>query len=89
MKLNIRIEGREIKYQSGSYRGKDLKSLILFLRENTVSGIIISGESKSYTLLRQVAMLINMLIETSQTEVALHTKSFQFKKNCLFPIYPD
>ncbi|MFH1855306.1 MAG: hypothetical protein ABH810_02790 [bacterium] len=89
MKLNIEIKDREIKYQSASHQGQDLKSLILFLRENSVSDVIISGESKSYTLLRQVAMLVNMLIETKQIKVTLLSKSFSLKENRFLPIYSN
>ncbi len=89
MKLNIKIKDREIKFDSVSHQGNDLKSLILFLRENSVSDVIVSGESKSYTLLRQVAMLVNILIETKQVEVILLSKSFSQQESLLLPIYSN
>jgi hypothetical protein len=87
MELRIEIEDRSITYQAGKTFGEGLEDLIKLLGEVEIGEIVLSGESKSYTFLRQIALLVNMLIKLKQTKVELKSKSFTKVEDLIFPIY--
>ena len=87
MELKIKFKEREIEYSLGSSKGKTLEALIKALPNNSVDKVLLSGESRSYTLLRQLALFVNLLRVTKDVEVDLASKSFSSKEGFLLPIY--
>jgi len=87
MALKLQISKRDLKYSSGKFTGDTLESLVKNLNSLEVDNIIVSGESKSYTFLRQVTLLLNLLIKTKGAKINLQSKSFGVRKGLFFPIY--
>ncbi len=87
MQLNIVIDGREVNYTLGSEAGEGLSGLIKFLSGKQIDKVTISGESKSYTFLRQIALLVNLLAKANHITIDLKSKSYLSKGDLLVPIY--
>jgi hypothetical protein len=87
MELILKIENKNLKYSSGKIEAEGLENLIKSLGELEFSEIVLSGESKSYTFLRQVALLVNILIKTKKCSLKLKSDSFSMAGDLVFPIY--
>lgn len=73
MKLKINLIGRELEFHSGRQSGRSLNDLIGFIEGNgdRIKEVIIVGETKSFTLLRQVYLIVNLLKKVTDCEVFL------------------
>lgn len=87
MELVLELNNKELDYSCGSRKGDSLDGLIENLSNLGFDKIVISGESKSYTFLRQVALFANMLVKIQNVEVTLKSDSFKVVDGMLFPIY--
>lgn len=87
MELIISIDERNLDYALGKTSGRGLDNLIKKLGQVKFDQISLSGESGSYTFLRQVALMLNMLIALKQAKVSLSTNSFKRQGALVVPIY--
>lgn len=87
MELTIQIKDRSVEYSSSEYSGEGFDNLIKALSSCKVNQLTISGESKSYTFLRQISLFANLLAKTEETKLVLTSKSFRIIEGLLFPIY--
>lgn len=87
MELNINVENKDLEYSLGSVKGQGLDALIKSLGEYKFDKLSLSGESKSYTFLRQVALLVNILVKINKCSLELSSNSFSREGDLIFPIY--
>jgi len=87
MELTVSIKDRQLNYSSSKFSGESLDGLVQKADLSKIEKVLIDGESKSYTLLRQVALLVNILIKINSAKIELKSKSFKKTKGLLFPIY--
>jgi hypothetical protein len=67
MKIEVTYKNRDLIFKSPEGSGSGLDKLISFIgaNKNKISQINISGESNSYTFLRQVYLMANLIREIS------------------------
>lgn len=87
MRLNLTIDARQVKYDLGEISGEGLENLIKSIGNEGLEIVEVSGESKSYTFLRQIALLVNVLVATNQITIDLKSSSYTLKGGLLVPIY--
>jgi hypothetical protein len=87
MELNIEISQRELSFKVDNQLGSSLNELIETASDKTIGSIRISGESKSYTFLRQVALFVNLITKLGDCRVELKSKCFSICENTIAPIY--
>ena len=87
MQLNLEIKDRNVEFSLEDKKGEGIENLIKFVGSNSFEEIIITGETKSYSFLRQIALFVNLLIETKEIKVTLRSASFNQVEGRLFPIY--
>jgi len=88
MKVNVTYKERELSFVSGATSGKNLDELISFVGKNKdrIDKINITGESDSYTFLRQIYLFANMITVLAGVEVYLNSKKV-LASHPVFPTY--
>ena len=89
MELKVSYRDKEIEYEAGDKRGEGLEGLIDFIGKagSCLKKVEIIGESKSYTFLRQIYLLANMVAVLSESSVWINKKKIAPDK-LQFPLYP-
>lgn len=89
MELKVSYKKREVEYFSGKQRGEGLEGLIDFIGKNKqrLNKIEIDGKSESYTFLRQIYLLANLVAMLTESSVSINGKGVDPKKP-QFPSYP-
>lgn len=90
MNLTITYQNRDITFKSGNQTGSGINEILSFISVNKkkIQTVQISGKSKSYTFLRQVHLLANMLCSFDDFEVVLNGKTLSPREIAL-PIYGE
>jgi len=85
MDVNVIYKNRDLEFKSGSNSGRGLDGLLEFVKINKdeINVIEIKGESESYTFLRQIYLLANLLSEISGFEVRINGKLIQNSETVL------
>jgi len=89
MELAISIDKKLLCYQVGDMKGNGLDELIGQLGSLKFDKVSLSGESTSYTFLRQIALLVNLLIKIKKVEVKLATACFKRRGDLIIPLYKE
>lgn len=87
MELKLYLKDRQVTYELAGEKGESLENLIKLVGKKEFDKISIYGETKSYTFLRQVALLVNILSKTKVFDLSLNSNSFEKKAGVLLPIY--
>ena len=89
MEVKVRYKDRELSFTAGDQKGDGLDELISYLGKNKdgVSRLEIAGESGSYTFLRQIYLLANMIAALSSIAVYLNSQRVESSEP-IFPTYP-
>lgn len=89
MEVKVRYKQRGLSFTAGDQKGDGLDELISFLGKNkdSVSRLEIVGESGSYTSLRQIYLLANMIAALSSIEVYINSQKVE-PSEPVFPTYP-
>lgn len=88
MEIKVNFKNRDLIYSYGNKEGKELDSLIEHIGKNKskIERIEFIGETHSYTFIRQIYLLINILASISDFEIYLNGKKVkQFEQ--IFPVY--
>lgn len=88
--LKINYNNRDLNFSLSGDKvigGKGLNDLILAVGEGaTINKIELSGQSRSYTFLRQLYLFVNSLVEFTGCEVVIEGKTMP-KGKLLLPSY--
>jgi len=87
MELAINIFQRNLSFKLHNKVGDNLDDLITVSSKEKITSIILSGESRSYTFLRQIALFCNLTAELNDCEIILKTKSYVKMDKSIAPIY--
>lgn len=87
MELIIDISKRNLSFKVDNQSGSGLNELIKLSSDIKIDSIKISGESKSYTFLRQVALFVNLTARLNDCEVELRSRCFNKVGKSIAPIY--
>lgn len=87
MELNIVISQRDLSFKIDNQSGDNLSELIKVSSDKKIDSIIVSGESSSYTFLRQIALFVNLSSRLNVCEVDVRSKCFSKNKSTIAPIY--
>lgn len=87
MELKISIFKRDLSYKLDNKHGVGLDELIRECSGVCLDSIEITGESRSYTFMRQVALFVNLSTSLNQCRLINNSKSFKSSDNKLAPIY--
>jgi len=76
MQIEIKIDGRNLNFSCQDEQGSSLEQLIGFIgRENgKINKVKLSGESGSYTAIRQAYLFLNLYRELSGCQVEIDGK---------------
>ncbi len=88
MELKLNIHDKQVTYELSSQKGEGLEGLVRSLTSD-ITKVLIEGETESYSFMRQIALLVNILKKTQDIEIALDSSSFQVINNLLVPIYKN
>lgn len=88
MEVNVTYEERKLSFISGTTKGKDLDELISYIGKNkkSIDKVNITGESNSYTFLRQIYLFANMTAALSGIEVCINSRKVSASRPA-FPTY--
>lgn len=87
MELKINISQRDLSFEVDNKSGHSLEELVKIASDKKIKLIRLSGESKSYTFLRQIALFINLTTKLNDCDIVLKSQSFKQSDKLIAPIY--
>jgi hypothetical protein len=86
VELELIVKDRNVKFSLGKSKGEGLESLIKIVSQD-FDNVVVKGETKSYSFLRQICLFINLLIALKQVKLVVKSGSFEVNKGVLLPVY--
>ena len=87
MELVISISKLALSFRVDNVLGEGLNELIKLAADKKIKTIKLTGDSRSYTLLRQLALFINLMIDLNNCEIILESNNFKKSGRFISPIY--
>lgn len=90
MDIKVTYKDRDLKFNSDSYRGSGIRELLEFTKKNKgkIDHLEITGESNSYTFLRQIYLLTNILSQISDIKIKIDGYKVKADK-IILPVYKN